>query len=83
MTLARNPILWLLYVLLAGGCTAPDRSTEMLQVPGFTEVVISGYEPFACGDDHFSTGFTALNPQGQRVAGTVCCGWLKSCTVRF
>lgn len=31
----------------------------------------------------FTTGFVATNPQGMRVEGVVCCGWLKSCTVRF
>jgi hypothetical protein len=33
--------------------------------------------------DNFATGFTAKNPQGRQVFGTVCCGIMKACTIRF
>jgi hypothetical protein len=60
-------------------------SSEALVKAGFTNVKITGWSPFSCGkDDTFSTGFEALNPQGVRVEGTVCCGMIaKDCTVRF
>lgn len=66
------------------GCTAPSRSRTTLESAGYSDIQIGGYSFFACGqDDHFSTKFVAKNPAGQEVSGTVCCGWLKSCTIRF
>ena len=47
-------------------------------------VKFTGYDAFSCSqDDTFHTGFVAKNPKGDTVKGTVCCGVLKSCTVRF
>ena len=70
--------------LLLSACTAPGRSEEALQKAGFTEIQTTGYSAFACSDsDDYHTGFRAKNPQGVVVTGTVCCGWLKSCTIRF
>ena len=66
------------------GCTAPDKSTRILEEQGFTNVEITGYSLFSCGqDDTFSTGFRATNPAGRKIDGTVCCGVMKGCTVRF
>ena len=51
---------------------------------GFTDVQFTGYSFFACSkDDEYHTGFKAKNPSGKKISGTVCCGILKSCTVRF
>lgn len=73
-----------LALCLLVGSTAPDYTRETLQKSGYTNIEVTGFSPFSCGeDDTFSTGFRADNPQGQRVEGTVCCGMLKSCTVRF
>ena len=70
--------------LLFVGCTAPDRTTETLEKSGYTDIQITGHSPFTCSNsDLFSTGFTATNPLDKRVSGTVCCGMLKSCTIRF
>lgn len=42
------------------------------------------WAPLSCSNsDTYSTGFAATNPAGQPVSGVVCCGVLKSCTVRF
>lgn len=67
------------------GCTDSSSSRETLQKAGFTDITITGWSPFSCGeDDTYSTGFSAKNPNGQMVEGVVCCGMIvKSCTVRF
>ena len=69
---------------VSGACSSPDRAKSTLEAAGFTDVQAGGYDYFACGKgDTFSTHFSAKNAQGHTVEGTVCCGWLKSCTVRF
>lgn len=76
--------LWLLAGILLAGCTAPGWSREALEKSGYTDIETGGYSWFGCGkDDEFSTKFSAVNPAGVRVSGVVCCGLLKSCTVRF
>lgn len=75
-------------ILLAfalAGCTQADRATELLHQQGYTDVQITGYNGFACGrDDTYATGFTATNPAGNRVSGTVCAGlFFKGATIRF
>ena len=70
-------------VLLATACTAPDATRRTLEAEGYEDIKTLGYTPFQCGnDDKFSTGFEATNAKGDRVRGTVCCGFLKGCTVR-
>ena len=65
-------------------CTNEPRAREVLDEQGFTDVTITGYVWAACSDDDAThTGFTATNPKGKKVSGVVCCGWLKSCTVRW
>ncbi|WNM70147.1 hypothetical protein [Myxococcus phage Mx1] len=66
------------------GCTNPDRTRETLHRAGFTNVQTRGYDVWSCSDDDaYATKFTATNPAGQTVSGTVCCGILKNCTIRF
>lgn len=70
--------------LLSMSCTDEEGSHRALKNSGFTDIEFTGYSPFACSkDDNFSTGFRAKNPRGQMVSGTVCCGILKDCTIRF
>lgn len=65
-------------------CTDGDRTRQTLDDSGFTDIQIGGYDMFSCSkDDQYHTHFTAKNPHGKVVSGTVCCGILKSCTVRF
>lgn len=66
-------------------CTDSSGATKALRAHGFTDITITGFEPFGCGkDDDTSTGFRAKNASGQVVEGVVCCGLVfKSCTVRF
>lgn len=78
-------------VLLAGlllfapsACTQPDRTTRQLESMGYTDVKITGYDFFACSkSDSYSTGFEATAPNGARVTGVYCAGFLKAGTVRF
>lgn len=70
--------------LLLTGCTDEGGSRKALESAGFTDINFQGYAWFGCGkDDGFHTEFTAKNPQGKQVSGVVCCGLLKSCTIRF
>ena len=70
--------------ILVSGCTKPDGTQRVLKQQGFTDIQITGYRPFMCSDrDTFCTGFTAKGPNGDRVSGAVCSGWLKGATVRF
>lgn len=76
--------LCLILAPLMLGCSDAQSTEDTLQKSGFTDIKTTGWSPFACGeDDTFSTGFRAKNPQGVTVTGTVCCGLLKGCTVRF
>lgn len=73
--------------LLLAGCEppTPERFTEPLEALGFTHIHLSPSPfTFACGDsDLFAQAFTARSERGRQVAGHVCCGILKGCTVRF
>lgn len=70
--------------LTVTACTQaqPDVAAE-LGAYGMTDVQTTGYNFFACSKhDTFATNFTARNPQGRRVTGTLCSGWMKGGTVR-
>lgn len=65
-------------------CTDSNKTIRVLEDQGFTDIEITGYEPFACSkDDDFATGFRAKSVTGKTVTGTVCSGFLKGATVRF
>ncbi len=66
-------------------CTDEDNTRRTLESAGYSDIHTTGYSWFECGkDDTFHTGFTAKNPVGKTVSGTVCCGmWTKGCTIRF
>lgn len=83
-----KPLQAFLVGLLAGlfvSCTDDAATRETLRKHGFTDVETTGWSAFGCGqDDTFATDFTATNPRGERVSGTVCCGLLgKGCTLRW
>lgn len=74
----------LLFAITLPGCTQPNEAEYLLRTQGFKNIQVTGYNFFACSeDDMFHTGFSAIAPNGQRVSGTVCGGWLKGKTVRF
>ena len=74
----------LLTLVLLSACTNASETERTLLDAGYTNITTGGYEFFACGEgSHYTTQFTALNPKGNRnVKGVVCCGLLKSCTIR-
>lgn len=73
-----------LAVMAVAACSADGKAEGLLSEQGYTDIEMYGWTPFACSDsDTFSSGFAATNTNGHRVEGVVCCGWLKSCTVRF
>lgn len=77
-------IAMLLILFTVVGCTDEAATTMTLHKAGFTHIRTTGHKWFACGEhDSYSTGFVATNPQGVVVDGVVCCGFAKSCTVRF
>lgn len=83
MKLKLIAFILILFVFVAG-CTSADKATSTLENAGYTDVTIGGYDFLGCGQDDFShTEFTAKNPAGKEVSGTVCCGVLKKCTIRF
>lgn len=64
-------------------CTDNRRSKRILEDLGMTNVKITGHRFFTCGeDDTYSTGFIAYK-KNKKVSGTVCCGIMKGCTVRY
>lgn len=67
--------------------TSETKATEVLRKNGFTPVKVGGYGWFDCGvgedSDVWRTRFTAQNPKGETVTGTVCEGILKGATLRF
>lgn len=85
MTAKLHLLLSVLLTLSLTACTDEASTIKTLKAHGFTDIVVTGWEPSMCGgDDDYSTGFRAKNPHGEIVAGAVCCGaWTKGCTVRF
>jgi len=78
-------IVFTVLALVLTACTDESNTRKTLHNAGFTDVEITGYSFFECGeDDTYHTGFKAKNPHGDTVTGTVCCGMLtKGCTIRF
>ena len=71
-------------IFLVIGCTSPDMTVSTLQKAGYTDIIPGKYAFYGCSEeDMYSTKFIATNPAGNRVSGVVCCGILKSCTIRF
>jgi hypothetical protein len=70
--------------ILSGCTTDEDETRTTLENMGFTDVQPSDIALWGCGHgDKYGRNFKAKNPAGHYVNGTVCCGIIKSCTVRF
>ncbi len=66
------------------GCTDEPKARRALESNGYTDIKITGYDPFGCDThDTFATGFQARSPNGQFVEGVVCSDWMKGATIRF
>lgn len=78
-------LLFIFIILIISSCDKSGTKALLLN-QGYTDVDTSGgYSWFACSkDDFFATEFTAKNPAGNIVSGTVCEGLLfKGSTIRF
>lgn len=82
-------VKWVLIGALAVSgiaCTDENAARETLRAAGYSQIEITGYDWFACGEgDGTCTGFRAKGPTGVPVHGAVGCGfwsWQKGCTLR-
>lgn len=78
-------VMSILSVSLMTACSNSNDAHKALEAQGFTNIETTGYSPLSCSeDDFYSTGFKATNPQGKRVTGTVCSGFMfKNSTIRW
>lgn len=83
--MANKLILLAIVIITLTSCTNSSDAFKALDGMGFTNIEVTGYQPFACSqDDFYHTGFKATNPNGKIVTGTVCSGiFFKNSTVRF
>lgn len=80
----RTVLLLACVCALLAGCTNAVGALGALLDAGYTNVIITGYKAFSCGqDDTFATGFVATGPSGRRVSGTVCEAFFKGKTIRL
>lgn len=80
----KKALIALAAVAALAGCTNEDDTRRTLDSMGFTEITTKDYSWFACGDDYtYATRFTAKNPAGKMVSGTVCCGIYNGCSAKF
>ncbi len=77
-------IALILCSVLLSSCSGASTSEVLLEEQGYSNVEITGYNPFACSqDDFYRYNFTATNPNGKQVKGVVCSAPLKGSTIRF
>ena len=77
-----NPLFALVLALTLP--VSDQRARSSLASAGYSDISLQGVSFFGCGDDDtLSREFTAINLQGARVSGVLCCGVFKSCTIRF
>jgi hypothetical protein len=64
-------------------CTDEKTARRTLEDQGYTNIELTGYRPWACGDDYtFHTGFKAISIAKKPVTGTVCSGWMKGNSIK-
>lgn len=70
---------------LANGCvTSQDEARRTLEKHGFTNIETGDWIFFGCGEgDKKGRDFVAIDEDGHRVFGIVCCAtWWNSCIIR-
>ena len=77
-------VLFFILCFFLTSCNGNATSTTILEEQGYTNVEITGFNPFACSqDDMYRLNFTATSPNGTPVRGVVCSAPLKGYTIRF
>lgn len=80
----KNKTLLICLAMTFVSCTAPDQARRVLDESGYSEVQLTGYRWFTCGEnDVYHDGFIARGPTGRSVKGTICAGWFKGATIRL
>jgi hypothetical protein len=66
-------------------CDDKATARRVLENNGYTDIELTGYKAFCCGDDDgYSTGFRARGQNGKIVTGCVCSSMFqKGATIRF
>jgi hypothetical protein len=78
--------LLFLAALMPAGVGTIARAHHLLEKQGYKGIQVEAMGLFGCSRDDVnnqSVKFNALSPGGMRAKGYVCCGWLKSCTIRL
>lgn len=78
-------VVLMLVVSITTGCAdREDDAHRVLVETGYTDIKMTGYRWFGCGEDEaFREGFEATSQIGYRVTGVVCSSFFKSATVRL
>lgn len=67
-----------------GGCGAGKRGREAVRSSGFLDIQLGSTAWYRCPKHAvFGSYFTAVNVQGRKVDGYVCCGVIIGCSVKF
>jgi hypothetical protein len=61
-------------VLLQNHFNSPERNTEFLKNHGYTSIHIGGYNLWCPKGSSLRREFTAVDPKGQEVEGSLCAG---------
>lgn len=62
------------------------KGKRQLKTMGYTQIKEVSYPFFCCSDDDsilYSTGFEAVDSDGEKVTGCMCGGFAKGITIRF
>lgn len=76
-------VIIVIMAITTGACNNDAEAHRALDNSGFSDINLRGYAFWGCGESEVGTKFQAKNPKGNYVEGVVCCGVVKSCTVRF
>lgn len=71
--------------LLPVCCGVSDHdAARAFEAAGLENAKVGGYAFLSCSeDDSYKSHFTATNAKGAQVEGVICCGVMKSCTLRY
>lgn len=82
-------VIALLAIFFLGGplktrAFGQGKMVEALHAQGYTDVEYLGYSWLGCADsDTFRAKFRATSPQGAKVEGIACSGYIKGTTIRW